>query len=79
MTKDNYTNYLIGTVAEYPDKVKRHLKKLFISAGVASFDDQIRLPMEDEISVYLEGKDLTEQIISCLSLNESAQRIFEKW
>lgn len=81
MQLENYLLYLEKTAEASPDKVKRHLVKGFLDAGIATKNDAVsgQLHLEGFESVDISEKNLTDQLISCIHQNPKARLLYERW
>lgn len=80
MQEENYLVYLKKTIMDNPDKIKKFLVKKFIEKGIAikSKDSSDQLII-DNIGINISGKDLTEQLLSCIQNSKDARLFYEKW
>lgn len=81
MQLENYLLYLEKTAEASPDKVKRHLVKGFLDAGIATKNEALsgQLILEGLETVDISDKNLTEQLISCIHYNSKARLFYEEW
>ena len=80
MQLENYLLYLEKTVETTSDKTKKHLIKNFLEKGIATKNDDIsgQLTLEG-IGIDISGKNLTEQLLSCIRQSEKARLFYENW
>lgn len=80
MQLENYLLYLEKTAESNPDKVKRFLVKNFLEKGIATKneDNSGQLTL-DGIGIDISGKNLTDQLLSCMHQSEKARLLYEKW
>ena len=78
MERDDYRKYTIYTLNGYPLKYRKHLRSLFVSAGIAQESGQLSFsePTAVDISEY---DDLDKQLLSCIENDDKSLAIFEKW
>lgn len=80
MQLENYLLYLEKTAESNPDKVKKHLVKKFLETGIATknedYSGQLTL---DGIGIDISGKNLTDQLLSCMRQSQKTHFLYEEW
>lgn len=80
MQPENYWLYLEKTAESNPDKVKKHLVKQFLEAGIAIKSEERSGQLTlDGIGIDISDKNLTDQLLSCIRQSEKARLLYEKW
>ena len=73
----DYKKYVASTVLAYSSKYQKHVKKLFLEAGLVSEKEQLRL--ETLHSIDIAGLPLQAQLEKCISESEDALGVVENW
>ncbi len=80
MQLENYLIYLEKTAESNSDKVKKHLVKMFLEKGIATKNEESSGQLVlDGIGIDISGKNLTDQLLSCIRQSENARLLYEEW
>lgn len=81
METSDYIKYIVGTVENYPKKLKNHLMKIFVDNKIVIKDkNKIMQISFDEIGLEnVADLSLDEQLSKSLSGNIKAIKLFENW
>lgn len=81
MQIDNYLLYLEKTAEASSDKVKRYLIRKFLENQIATKNEEVlgQLHLDGIERVDISGKNLTEQLISCIRAVDKARLLYERW
>lgn len=78
MDLNDYKKYTLSTVSSYPLKYRKHLRSLFLDAGIAQEDPQLSL--NNLRAVDISALDnLDEQLTTCIDKSDESLAVFEKW
>jgi len=79
VTQEEYLSYIVGSIETYSTKEKKQLITLFFNEGVAYKEIVQQTQISDMEAQNITGLELSEQIKKCITGNNKAVRIFEKW
>ncbi len=77
MQYTDYLKYTISTIESYPYKSRKHLRALFVDAGIAQEDAQFDMMQPNATDIS--GLDLNQQLIHCIEQQEKSFGIIERW
>ena len=77
MEQIDYKKYTISTVENYPYKYRKHIKALFVEAGIAQESSQVSLIEPEAIDIA--DLDLNQQLAKCFERDDRCLSIVEKW